>query len=89
MTDDAIDTPNRPSPPARQPGSTEHLWAIRRGGRQFDCELLDHGTYGVEVRCLRDLEWFYGHRCETRELAIAEAEERKALYLGEGGILIG
>jgi hypothetical protein len=40
------------------------------------------------VMFLRELEWFYGHRCETRELAIAEADERKAQYLREGGVLI-
>lgn len=91
MSDDGpFYAPNRKSPtPPRQPRPTEHLWAIRRGGRQFDCELLDHGPFGVEVRILRELEWFYGHRCESRELAIAEAEERKTSYLREGGILIG
>ena len=81
--------PNLPPAPPRQPRPTEHLWAIRKEDRQFDCDLLNHGKHGVEVRMLRDLEWFYGHRCESRELAIAEADGRMARYLREGGILIG
>jgi len=81
--------PNRPPAPAREPRPTEHLWTIRKDGRQFDCELLDHATWGVEVQVLRDREWFYGHRCESREFAIAEADERKSRYLREGGVVIG
>jgi hypothetical protein len=37
-----------PAPRPRQPN--EHLWAIRKDGRQLDCELRDHGEWGVEVR---------------------------------------
>jgi len=44
---------------------------------------------GLEVLFLREMEWFYGHRCETRELAVAEAENRTARYLRDGGIRIG
>lgn len=90
MSDDQpFYVPNRPPAPPRQPRPTEHLWAIRKDGRQYDCELLDHGTQGIEVQVLCDLDWFYGHRCESRELAIAEADERRARYLREGGVLIG
>lgn len=39
---------------------------------------LDHAEWGVEVQVLRDLEWFYGHRCDSGQLAVAEADERKA-----------
>ena len=55
--------PNRPPAPARTPLLTEHLWAIRRNGRQYgqyDGELLDHGTWGVEFQVLYELESFYG-----------------------------
>ena len=66
--DESFFAPNRAATPTREPRPREHLWAIRRNGRQYDCELLDHGTWGIEVQVLRDLEWFYGHRCESREL---------------------
>ena len=51
--------------------------------------LADHGTWGVEFQVLRELEFLYGRRWPTRELAIAEADERKAQYLRESGTLIG
>jgi hypothetical protein len=81
--------PNRLPPPARTPRLTEHLWALRKDGRQYDGELLDHGTWGVEFQVRYELSWFYGHRWPTRELALVEAEDRKAEYLREGGVLIG
>lgn len=80
--------PNRKPEPARQPKPTEHLWAIRKDGRQYDGELRDHGTWGVEFQVLCDLEWFYGHRHESRDLALLEADRRKAEYLREGGVLV-
>jgi hypothetical protein len=43
----------------------------------------------VEFQVLRDLEWFYGRRWPSRELALAEADDRKAAYLRDGGVLIG
>lgn len=58
--------PNRVSTRRREPLPREHLWAIRLGDHQFDCELFDHGGHGVEVQVLPDLEWFYGHPYETR-----------------------
>ena len=89
MSNEPFYSPNhRPARRQAQPG--EHLWAIRKkDGRQIDCELRDHGSYGVELQLLRDLAWFYGHRWPTRELARAEADELRAKYLGEGGVLIG
>ena len=35
-------------PASGTPG--EHLWAIRKDGQQLDCELRDHGQWGVEVQ---------------------------------------
>jgi hypothetical protein len=80
--------PNRRPPPARGPRATEHLWAIRRNGRQYDGELLDHGTWGVEFQVLDEREWYYERRSPTRELALAEADDRKAEYLRGGGVVI-
>ena len=67
----------------------EHLWTILKNGRRYDGELHDHGRSGVEFQVLRDLELSYGRRWRTRELAMTDADERKAQYLREGGILIG
>lgn len=90
MSDDQPFTaPNRKPAPPRQPRPAEHLWAIRKDGRQYDAELRDHGKWGVEFQVFRELEFLYGRRWPTRELAIAEADERKMQYMREGGILIG
>ena len=51
--------PNRPAATVPTPRPREHLWAIRRNSRQYDCELLDHGTWGIQVQVLGNLEWFY------------------------------
>jgi hypothetical protein len=56
--------------------------------RQVDCELLDHGDHGSEVRLLEDLAWFYGHICATCDLAQAEAQQIQAEYLREGAVLV-
>jgi hypothetical protein len=60
----------------------------RKDGRQLDCELRDHGEWGVEVQVYREREFLYGRRCATRALALEEADEQKARYLREGGVLI-
>ena len=78
MSDQPYYAPNRTPDAPRQPRPTEHLWAIRLDGRQYDGELIDHGIWGVEFQVLYELEWFYGQRWSTRELALAEADDRKA-----------
>ena len=88
MRDQPFYVPGRMVSPAPA-RSAEHLWANRKDVRQYDGELRDHGTWGVEFQGLRELEFVYGRRWPTRALAIAEADERKAQYLREGGILIG
>jgi hypothetical protein len=40
------------------------------------------------VQVYRDRELLYGRRWATRALALEEADERKAQYLSEGGVLI-
>jgi hypothetical protein len=87
MNDEPFYAPNRTTASRqRQPG--EHLWAVRKDGRQLDCELRDHGAWGVEVQVYREGEFLYGRRWASRALALAEADERKAQYLREGGVLI-
>ena len=87
MSDQAFYAPNRKIAPP-QPRGGEQLWAIRKDGRQLDCELRDHGEWGVEVQMYRDREFLYGRRWATRALALEEADEQKARYLREGGVLI-
>jgi hypothetical protein len=70
----------------RQPG--EPLWSIRKDGLQLDCELRDHGEWGVEVQIYREREFLYGRHRATRALALEEADQRKVQYLCEGGVLI-
>ena len=87
MSDQPFYAPNRTTAP-RQPRAGEHLWAIRKDGRQLDCELRDHGAWGVEMQIYRDVTFRYGHRWATRAEALVEADARKAQYLREGGVLI-
>jgi|KBSSwiStaDraftv2_1062776.scaffolds.fasta_scaffold402896_3 hypothetical protein len=58
-------------------------------GRQYDGELFDHGTWGAEFQVLRERSWFYERRWPTRKLALAEADDRKATYLRDDGVIIG
>jgi hypothetical protein len=78
--------PNRKVAP-RQPRAGEHLWTVKKNGRQLACELRDDGAGGVELQVSRDGELLYGRRWATRALALEEADERKAQYLREGGVL--
>jgi hypothetical protein len=78
---------HKPAPPRpRKPG--EHLWAIRKDGQQLDCDLRDHGEWGVEVQIYREPEFLYGRRWPTRALALEEADQQKATYLRKGGVLL-
>jgi hypothetical protein len=87
MNDEPFYAPNRTTaPPERRP--SEHLWAVRKDGRQLDCELRDHGAWGVEVQVYREGEFLYGRRWASRALALEEADERKTQYLREGGVLL-
>jgi hypothetical protein len=40
------------------------------------------------VQIFRDAEFLYGRRWPTRAVALEEADERKAQYLRDGGVLI-
>jgi hypothetical protein len=61
MSDEPFYAPDRTIAP-RQPQVGEHLRAIRKDGRQIDCELCDHGVWGVEMQIYRELEFRYGRR---------------------------
>ena len=87
MSDQPFYAPNRKAPP-RQPRAGERLWTVEKNGRRLACELRDDGAAGVEVQMSRDGEFLFGRRCASRELALEEADARKAQYLREGGVLI-
>jgi hypothetical protein len=40
------------------------------------------------MQIYREREFLYGRRWPTRALALEEANERKAQYLREGGVLV-
>ena len=87
MSDQPFYAPNRTTEP-RQPRAGEHLWTVEKNGRRLACELRDDGAAGVELQVSRDGELLYGQSWANRALALEEADERKAQYLREGGVLI-
>jgi hypothetical protein len=71
----SIGHPTRQTPSRHVNRSQPCICAIRKkDGRQIDCELPDHGTFGWEGQLLEDLKWFYGHICGSCALAETEAE---------------
>jgi hypothetical protein len=88
MSDQPFYAPNRKPPLQLPPPKGEPLWTVEKNGRRLACELRDDGAWGVEVRVYRDRELLYGRRWANRALALEEADERKAQYLREGGVLI-
>jgi hypothetical protein len=87
MSDQPYLTPNRATAPG-QPRPAERLWTVRKDGGQLVCELRDDGGVGAELQVYRERELLYGRRWATRALALAKANEWKAHYLREGGVLI-
>jgi hypothetical protein len=85
MADDGWYKPNRPPIPPRQPTPGEHVWSLRRNGRQVDCELRFHGeSYGWECQCLCDGELAYGRRFPLRAHALEEADTQRRRLLTAG-----
>jgi hypothetical protein len=79
--------PNRTNAPGpSRPAST--FGPFRRTAASSRARLRDDGAAGIEVQVYRDRELLYGRRLATRALALKEADERKAQYLSEGGVLI-
>jgi hypothetical protein len=58
MSDEPFYAPNHTAAP-RQRQPSEHLWSVRKDGCQLDCELRDHGAWGVEVQVYREREFLY------------------------------
>jgi hypothetical protein len=87
MSNEPFYAPNRKVPPP-QPRIGEPLWTVEKDSRRLVCELRDDGEAGVEVQVSRDGELLYGRRWATRALALAKADEQKAQYLRDGGVLI-
>jgi hypothetical protein len=87
MSDQPFYAPDRKLAP-RQPQPGEPLWTILRDGQRLECELRDHGAWGMEVQIYRDGKFLYGRRWPSRALALEEANEQKAVYLGNGGVLV-
>jgi hypothetical protein len=81
-----------PPPAAPSTKPREHIWSLRssarEGAHRIDCELMGHGEYGWECLLLKEDEWFYWRRFHTRGEALIEAEETKARYLRDGGVLL-
>jgi hypothetical protein len=70
---------------SRRPG--EHLWSIRKDGQQLDCELRDHGPWGVEVQICR--ERGVSLRPALGNLRTGSRGSRRAKgAIREGGLLI-
>jgi hypothetical protein len=76
---------NAKPPTPRQPKPGEHIWSLRKNGRQVDCELRFHGeSYGWECQCLHDGDLVYGRRFILWAGALAEADGQRKRLMGEG-----
>jgi hypothetical protein len=87
VSDEPFYSPNRQPDPPRQLKSGEHVWSLRKNGRQVDCELRFHGeSYGWECQCLYNGDLGYGRRFVLRADALEEAESQRRRLLNEGWI---
>jgi hypothetical protein len=76
MTNDAL-LWNAPPPPPRKPSPTEHVWSMRKNGKQVDAEPLGHGEWGWECQFLYNGELADGRLWTMRAEALAEAEKKR------------
>jgi hypothetical protein len=60
------------------------MWALTKGGRRIDAQLLFHPEAGVEVQFLYDGVMAYARRCPRREDAVEEANAQRARLTTEG-----
>lgn len=87
MSHDALLSTAKPLP-LRQTNPGEHLWSLRKNGRQVDCELRFHGeSYGWECQFLHDGDLAYGQRFVLRATALEEAEAQRRRLGGEGWVV--
>jgi len=73
-----------PPPGPKKARVGEHLWSMRKGDKRIEAELRDHGEHGVEIQFRYQGEFVYGHRWATRELAVAEANDKQRELTHEG-----
>ena len=76
MSNDAFFS-SAPQPPPRKPNPAEHVWAMRKNGKQVDAELYGNGEWGWECQFLYNGQLACGRRRILREQALAEADERR------------
>ena len=67
-----------------EPRSREHVWALTKGGRRIDAQLLFHPEAGVEIQFLFDGVMAYARRCTDRAEAAEEANAQRARLTNEG-----
>jgi hypothetical protein len=72
-----------PVPPTK-PRPNEKLWEFLKGHDIYSCELKYRGEYGVEAQLFKNAEFFVGHLCITRELAVNWATLEKE-HIEKGG----
>jgi hypothetical protein len=75
---------NATPPPPRKPRPAEHVWSVRKNGKQVDAELLSQGEYGWDCRFLYNGDFAYSRRWTMRADAIAESEEKRKELAGSG-----
>src|SRR3954470_12172515 len=74
-------------PPApRKPTPAEHVWTMRKDGKQIDAELRSHGEWGWECQFYRDGSFLYGRRWQTRAATMSEIEEKRCALTRSGWI---
>ena len=84
MANEALFSTAKPPAP-RQPKPGEHLWSLRKNGRQVDCELRFHReSYGWECQCPYNGDLAYGQRFVLRASAVAEAGAQRERLIKEG-----
>ena len=70
---------------ARTPKAGEHVWSLRKNGRQTNCDLILHGeSYGWECQCLHNGVLASGQRYALREAAVAEADAQRQRLTKDG-----
>jgi hypothetical protein len=67
-----------------EPRAREHVWALTKGGRRIDAQLLFHTEAGVEIQFLFDGVMAYARRCTRRADAVEEANAQRARLTNEG-----
>jgi hypothetical protein len=63
--------------PVKKP--RELVWELRKNHRTYRGELLGHGEFGWEAQVSVNDVMIYGHRFDTRELALLDAEQCRRL----------